>query len=84
MGDVGEDIPTLPSDAVPLNPNTDALNLSPEGTDFSDCTAPPPESPELDLSNLNVAPEGAELLEDKYRDKHTTPGPDTGHISLED
>lgn len=54
VASAGEDIPTLPSDAVPLDPNTDALNLAPEGTDFADCAAPAVQRPEFDLSDFSV------------------------------
>ena len=84
MGDVGEDIPTLPSTAQPLNPDTSGINLSPEGTDFSDCTPPEPAPPKVDLSGLDIAPAGSDVIEDKYRKKEQAQAPDTGHISLEE
>ena len=46
--------------------------------------APEPESPALDLSGLEVAPAGSDVLEEQYRDRKTPPAPDTGHLSLED
>ena len=84
MGDVGDTIPTLPRNEAPLNPNTDSLGLSPEGTDFSDCAPPPPEAPPMDLSAMDLAAEGADVLEEKYRNKATPAAPDTQHISLQD
>ena len=84
MGEVGESIPSLDHGEAPPPPNTDALSLSPEGTDFSDCQAAPAEAPELDLSSLDVAPQGSDVLEEQYRKKPAEQAPDTDHISLED
>ncbi len=84
MGEVGEDIPTLAGDDIPPAPNTDALALSPEGTDFSDCAAPAPDAPTLDLSGLDVAPAGSEVLESRYRKQESAQAPDTDHIALDD
>lgn len=84
MGEVGDDIPSLPSELEPLSPNTDALDLSPQGTDFSDCAAPAPQAPDLDLSQLDVAPQGSDVLEEKYRKKEQPVAPATDHIKLED
>ena len=84
MGEVGESIPTLDRGDIPPAPNTDALALSPEGTDFSDCKAPEPETPDVDLSGLDVAPEGSDVLEPQYRKKAPETTPSTDHISLED
>lgn len=83
MGEVGEDIPTLDEGAPPLSPNTDSLSLSPEGTDFSDCAAPEATPPELDLSELDVAPEGSDVLEEQYRRQQAAITPTTDHIELE-
>jgi hypothetical protein len=84
MGEVGEMIPNLPSHEEPLSPNIDNIDLAPDGTDFSDCAAPEAAEPVLDLSELNLAPEGAELLEEEYRNKHQATAPATDHIALED
>ncbi|QFU76560.1 hypothetical protein EY643_13335 [Halioglobus maricola] len=84
MGDTGEDIPTLPSDTTPLNPNTDAIDLSPEGTDFSDCAAPDAPDPQLDLSAIDLAPEGSDVLAEEFRKKAPAQSPKTDHIALED
>lgn len=83
MGEVGEDIPVLDSGVEPLSPDTDALSLSPQGTDFSDCASPDPAPPELDLSDIDLAPEGSDVLEEEYRRKEKAAAPDTDHISLE-
>ncbi len=82
MGGVGEDIPTLASTEAPLSPNTDALDLSPEGTDFSDCAPPDPEEPPLDLSALDLAAAGCDVLEEQYRKREQAAAPNTDHLSL--
>lgn len=80
----GADIPNLPTSEAPLSPNTQDIDLAPEGTDFSDCAAAAAPPPELDLSGIDVAPEGEELLEERYRGEAPPPAPDTDHISLKD
>jgi hypothetical protein len=85
MGEVGETIPTLPPEHEAVNPNTDALALSPEGTDFSDCNAPDAPPPDLDLSALDLAPEGTEVIRDSERKQAPAePAPETDHIKLAD
>jgi hypothetical protein len=84
MGAVGEDIPTLMSDREPLSPNTEGLNLSPEGTDFADCAAPEAVAPNLDLSALKLAPEGSDVLDEHYRKKEQATAPATDHLSLDE
>ena len=84
LGDVGDDIPTLPDQRPPLDPDTSALGLSPQGTDFSDCIAPEAEAPELDLSDLDLAAAGSDMLEPAYRRQATATAPDTDHLSLDD
>lgn len=83
MGEVGETIPTLPVDLAPVSPNTDAISLSPQGGDLSDCAAPEPVPPTLDLSALDVAPEGSAVLEEQYRKKETAQAPATDHLTLD-
>jgi hypothetical protein len=84
MDEAGADIPTLKGDDIPPPPDTDDLSLSPEGTDFSDCAAPDPSAPELDLSGLDVAPAGSEVLESRYRKTETAAAPVTDHLQLEE
>jgi hypothetical protein len=84
MGEVGEMIPNLPSHEKPLSPNIDSIDLAPDGTDFSDCATPEAAEPVLDLSELNLAPEGAELLDEEYRKHDQATAPATDHIALED
>ena len=84
MGQVGETIPNLASADTPLTPDINAFSLSPTGTDFSDCHPPASEALPLDLSNLDLAPPGADVLEAKYRKQDTKAAPDTDHIFLQD
>lgn len=84
MGEVGEDIPTLADTRTPLNPDTDGISLTPEGTDFSDCAPPEAEAPALDLSSMEVAAAGSDVLEEQYKKTDQGKAPDTNHISLED
>ena len=84
MGQAGETIPTLPSTAVPLTPNTDALGLAPGDSDLSDCAPAAAEPLVLDLSAIEIAPPGAEVLEEQFRRKHDEPAPSTDHLSLKD
>lgn len=80
---VGETLPTLPSTAVPLSPDTSALQLAPAGTDFSDCAAPDSPAPDLDLESITLAPAGSEVLETRYRKRHQQPTVNTDHLSLD-
>ena len=84
VAEAGENIPNLPSTNTPLNPNTDQISLSPQGTDFTDCAAVEPESPALDLSKIEVASVGSDVLEEQYRKKDQNNPPNTDHITLED
>lgn len=84
MGEVGDDIPVLDNGIEPLSPDTDALSLSPEGTDFSDCAPPEPVPPAVDLSAIELAPEGSDVLEEKFRRSEQGAAPETDHIALED
>ncbi len=82
--EVGELLPNLPSATAPIAPDTSAISLAPDGTDLSDCAAPQPLPPEIDLSGLALAPAGAGVLESQYRVKHHQPAPATDHLALED
>ena len=84
MGEVGEQIPVLDQGPIPAEPSTDHIGLSPSGTGFSDCAAPEPETPNLDLSGMELAPSGSDVLEEQYRKRKIPPPPDTDHLSLED
>ncbi|CAA0087697.1 Uncharacterised protein [Halioglobus japonicus] len=84
MGEVGDTIPTLDSSETPLSPNLDGLALSAEGTDFSDCAAPEPSAPPLDLSHLSALPPGDASDDEQSRKPPPAASPDTTHISLKD
>jgi hypothetical protein len=84
MGAIGEAIPTLPRHEAELSPDIDGLELSPSGTDFADCAAPPAEAPQLDLSALDLAPAGSDVLEEGYRKRTPPEAPATDHLSLEE
>ncbi len=83
MGDVGDDIPNLDTGPIPDAPDTSNIALTPEGTDFSDCTPEPSAAPAVDLSELELAEHGADMLEEKYRDQEKPKPPATDHLSLE-
>ncbi len=84
VGEVGEDIPNLADTRTQLNPDTDGISLSPEGTDFSDCAPPAADTPDLDLSQLQVAPPGTDVLEEQYKKTDSEKAPDTTHIKLQE
>jgi hypothetical protein len=83
MSEAGESIPNLVTNQATTVPDSETLDLSPQGTDFSDCHAPEPEIPNLDLSAISLAPEGSEVLEEKDRNRPKPPPPATDHISLQ-
>lgn len=83
-GPVGESLPNLPLESIPLDPDISAIDLAPEGTDFSDCAGPDPEVPNLDLSGMDLAPAGSDVLEQQYRKKVASEAPPVDHLSLED
>jgi hypothetical protein len=83
MGDVGEDIPVLKIEIEPLSPDTSAIDLSPADSDFSDCAPPPAAEPDLDLSELELAPSGVDMLDEDYRSGVSPEAPTTDHIKLE-
>jgi hypothetical protein len=84
MADVGDTIPNLPAFEALLSPDITDLTLAAPGTDFSDCTAPEPQTLELDLSALAILPTGAVLLEEQFRKQEQGTAPFTEHISLKD
>ncbi|MEQ9396539.1 hypothetical protein [Haliea sp.] len=84
LGEAGEDIPGLAGPA-PVAVNISAsLALEPEGGDFSDCAPPPAPTPAIDLSHLELAAAGADVLEEQYRKRDTATAPDTSGLSLEE
>jgi hypothetical protein len=85
MGEVGERIPNLESGLEPLFPDLEGLELSAPGTDFSDCAAPDPQPPVLDVSGLAALPPGMLPLEEQQRREHLpVPVPSTDHLTIKD
>jgi hypothetical protein len=82
MGELGEDIPNLPSNLEPLDIDTSAIDLAPEGTDFSDCMPAPVAIKEPDLSGIELAPEGSDLLENEHKSKDAPAPPNVDHLQL--
>jgi hypothetical protein len=83
MGDVGEDIPNLDKGPPSLPPDTSGISLSPEGSDYSDCAPEPAGGPDLDLSALELADQGADMLDEQYKSEDKPAVPATDHLSLE-
>lgn len=81
---VGELLPNLPESLTPVSPDTSAIALSPDGYDLSDCAAPAAAPPALDLSGMDLAPAGSEVLEAQYRNSRAAAPPATDHLTLED
>ena len=84
LGEVGAQIPNLAPQHPAAEPDISALDLSPEGTDFSDCAADDRIVPEADLSGLELAPGGSDVLEEQYRKRERITAPPTDHLSLAD
>ena len=84
MADTGELIPNLPAAVAALDPDTSGITLDEAEFDLSDCAPPPPAAPQVDLSGLDVAPTGADVLEEKYRGGDEAAPPATDHITLSD
>jgi hypothetical protein len=84
LGAAGEDIPGLASPAPAAVTISADLALEPEGGDLSDCAPPPPSVPAVDLSHLELAAVGADVLEEQYRKQETPAPPDTSRLSLEE
>jgi hypothetical protein len=45
---------------------------------------PDTETPAVDLSSMELAPAGSDVLDEQYRKRQTPDAPDTDHISLEE
>lgn len=84
MAEAGELIPNLPPRHTPLHPDTDSINLAAEGTDLADCAPPPAQAPTVDLSGMDMAPAGSDVLEEQYRRREEAQAPATDHINLAD
>ncbi|MEH6518367.1 MAG: hypothetical protein V7742_16950 [Halioglobus sp.] len=83
MGDVGEDIPNLDNGPPPPPPDTTGISLAPEGSDYSDCAPEPAGNPDLDLSALELADQGVDMLDEQYKKEDKPAVPATDHLSLE-
>jgi hypothetical protein len=83
IDEVGATIPNLPNSEAPLSPNIEGISLSPDGTDLSDCSRPQTEEQALDLSGLELAPSGSDVLEEQFRNQGTDEAPATDHLSLD-
>mgnify|MGYP003625782622 CR=1 FL=1 len=83
MGAVGEDIPTLPDERNTVDPDISGIDLAPSGTDFSDCATPDAQPPELDLSALDMAEVGSDVLDEQYRQREAPPAPATDHLQIQ-
>lgn len=84
LGEAGEDIPGLAGPAPVAITDSDGLALEPEGGDLSDCAMPAAPAPAVDLSHLELAAAGADVLEEQYRKRDTAVPPDTSRLSLEE
>lgn len=84
LGEAGEDIPGLAGPTPVTVQISASLALEPEGGDFSDCAPPPAEAPAVDLSHLELAAAGADVLEEQYRKREAATAPDTSRLSLEE
>lgn len=82
LDDAGAMIPSLASQPPAPEPDTSALDLSPVGTDFSDCAVDDQTALEVDLSGLELAPGGSDVLEEQYRRRDDVAPPSTDHLSL--
>lgn len=82
LGEAGEAIPGLPGPAPVMVTSSTNLALEPAGGDLSDCAPAPAPPAAVDLSHLELAAVGADVLEAQYRRHDTAPVPKTGHLSL--
>jgi len=83
LDESGGNVATLPGAEPIPEPDLSGLDLSPPGTDFSDCAPPAPQLPPLDLSHLGVAPAGSDLLDAQHRRGEAPPPPATDHLTLD-
>jgi len=82
--EVGEAIPNLPVQTEAVEPDIEGITLAPAETDLSDCAPPPARAPNLDLSSMEIAPAGSDVIEERYRKMEQSVAPSTEHISLEE
>lgn len=84
MGAVGETIPTLPRHDKVVSPDISGLVLSPEDSDLSEFNTRNAPPPTLDLSGLEVAEAGADVLAPEHRKRDEAIAPNTDHLQLND
>ena len=84
MGEIGEAIPGLVRQPPPEPPDTSDLGLTEGELDLSEFAAPAAPPPVLDNSDMQLAPVGADVLEEHERRRDDTPAPATEHISLQE
>ena len=82
LAEVGADLGPPPSPAPPA-PDTAGLSLASEGGDLSDCAPEPAPAPALDLSHMELAEAGSDLLSEAERRRPQAAAPDTAHLTLE-
>jgi hypothetical protein len=81
----GELIPNLARQQDLIEPDISKIDLSPEGTDLSDCNPPPATTPEIALDHIELAVTGSDLLSEQDRVKPAPPPPpNTDHLSVKD
>ena len=76
-------IPNLPGPEAIPEPDLSHIDLCPEQTDLSDCAAPSPEAPALNLDGLSVSEAGADLLSEAERATSSVEPPDVSHLALD-
>jgi len=84
MGEVGDTIPGLPRQQPPEPPDTSDLGLTEGDLDLSEFAAPAAPPPVLDLSDMQLAPAGADVLEEQDRRRDDAQAPATDHLSLQE
>lgn len=82
MGEVGDTIPGLRRPPPPEPPDTSDLGLTEGELDLSEFAAPASPPPVLDLSDMHLAPAGADVLEERDRRRDDAQAPATDHLSL--
>ena len=80
----GELIPTLARQQDIIEPDISEIDLSPQGTDLSDCNPAPATTPEITLDHMELAAAGSDLLSEQERVKPAPPPPNTDHLSVKD
>lgn len=82
LAEVGADLGPPPSAPPPAAPDTSQLALAGEGGDLSDCAPEPAPAPALDLSHMELAEAGSDLLSEAERERPRAAAPDTAHLTL--